>query len=69
MPCRRYAVDSIEKRERDAGINGFWHRHVGETFPRTIATPTLSFGFGITPLIYSAHPTAKRPHSKAPRPG
>ena len=40
MPCFEYGVDSIEKRGRDAGINGFSYCHVGETLPRMIATPT-----------------------------
>ena len=72
MPCLRYGVDSIEQRRRDAGINGFWDRHVGETLPRTIPTPTVSFGFGTSAastfirygvaasfhlLCYRLHPT------------
>ena len=34
-------MESIRsKRGRDAGINGFWSRPVGEALPRTIALPT-----------------------------
>ena len=39
MPCLGFMVDSIKK-GRDARINGFWYRHVGETLPQTIAIPT-----------------------------
>ncbi len=39
-PCLESGVDLTEKRGRDPGINGFWSRPVGETSPRTIATPT-----------------------------
>ena len=35
-----YRVDSIEKTGKDAGINGFRYRHVGEASPQTIVTPT-----------------------------
>ena len=41
VPCLGYGVDSIGKRGRVEGINGFWSRHVGETRPRTMATPTV----------------------------